>query len=69
MALRLPTVTELVDRIDEADPVLACQVSVGGGRGGWPGDQFVFKVAWQVGWGWGWGSVSMGTLQVSGEHR
>jgi hypothetical protein len=34
MALRLPTVTELVDRIDEADPVLACQVSVGGGERG-----------------------------------
>jgi hypothetical protein len=27
MALRLPTVTEVVDRIDEADPVLAWQVS------------------------------------------
>jgi hypothetical protein len=29
MALRLPTVTEVVDRIDEADPVLVWQV---GGR-------------------------------------
>lgn len=30
MALRLPTVTEVVDRIDEADPVLAWQVGVEG---------------------------------------
>jgi hypothetical protein len=32
MALRLPTVTEVVDRIDEADPVLAWQVSEREGR-------------------------------------
>lgn len=28
MALRLPTVTEVVDRIDEADPVLVWQVQL-----------------------------------------
>lgn len=29
MALRLPTITEVVDRIDEADPVLVWKVGAG----------------------------------------